>query len=152
MTVVTVTTYPGCCCPPDVHCECTCCSTPGFWSQYPFTIAGIINNAGAFCDGHCSDLNGSWTPTYFGGCYWATRLVPETFCATPSGPFWSLSCSAGTWRMVGQRDGNDVHYESTAADFCLNGGVMTRVGTVGLCDGYPATITVGTGGVFTPCP
>lgn len=123
-------------------CDCPCC-VDGFWTDFVFTVTGINGTCGA-----CSTLNGTWTLSYMGSCGWAT-VTPGSFC-TGAGPYWVLNCSGGTWTLSSHTDA--PLYTSADPDLCIDGGTLTLTGTPGICDTYPATITIAPAGHFVSCP
>jgi hypothetical protein len=123
-------------------CPCECCLS-GFWTQYTFTVAGITDPGGCAA---CTTLNGTWVLIFQeDSCRWTTR--DASFCAG-TGPFWTLSCSGGTWSLVSHTDGS---LYTTTDDLCITGGTLDLTSPGSTCDTYPATITVSPIGSFIPC-
>jgi hypothetical protein len=137
----------GCCncpCGGTTSCACACCTGDGFFSQYTFTIGGI-SDAGQGCLTNCPDEDGSWTLNRIGSCVWNTSTPVPAFC-TGTGPYWSLSCNAGTWRLASHVDG--PVYQGTGN--CHSPLVLTNISLGGFCN-YPGSVTLTPGGTWTSC-
>lgn len=98
-------------------------------------------NGTTSCEGDCNDLNGDWTLTYQGSCFWSTGDVSPCYSSAPT---WQLSCDGTEWALETTclAGAGVIRYTKSIASWsCLGSNTLTRV-REDCCDSWPTTLTV----------
>lgn len=134
--------------------NCNCCDTPfgcpfcvdGIASEnWEFTVAGVINDANCEASGNCDLFNRTHALTPSGQCLWVSPIY-DTGCSLHTGVYrfifsvnvlgsmnlqlkdTSTTATLVSWRLAAPVD-------------CVGSNILT-INSIGVCTGWPTTITV----------